>query len=617
MPNRLAVLVCLLVLSRARALDFAKDIRPVLETYCFKCHGGEKAKGGVKLHEVNDLPAIYREAGIWDKVLSEMRDEAMPPDDKPQPSTEERQRVIAWLEKELNDPDPNAVPKDPGRPFLHRLSKLEYNNTVRDLLGVDSHPADAFPPDGGGGGGFDNNSATLFIPPVLVEKYLAAATNILGAAKPERIFVVRPDEALSKPDAARRILSDFATRAFRRPVEGEEVEGLLRLFAQAGARGELFDDAVKSALRAVLVSPHFLFRIEQPRGVQAHRLNDYELASRLSYFLWSTMPDPELFRLAGEGKLAEPATLEGQVRRMLQDPKARDFAGSFAGQWLRVQELASSAQPDPRQFPEYTPKLRDALRDEPIEFFHALLRDDASLLRLLDADYTYANEALAKHYGLADVQGDAFRRVALPDKNRGGVVTMGAVLTLTSYPRRTSPVLRGKWILEEILGTPPPPPPPVIASLPDNDRARDGLTFRQQLEKHRTKEECAGCHAKLDPPGFALENYDAIGRWRTEIDKRPVDASGALASGEKFNGPAELKALLLQRKGDFARNVTERMYAYALNRGLEFYDIPIVRHTTKVLAQSDYRASALILEIVKSYPFQYRRGTGPLAVQQP
>jgi hypothetical protein len=617
MPNRLAILFCLLAFSRLQAVDFAPDIRPVLEKYCFKCHGAEKAKGGVKLHEAKDLAAIYREAGTWDKVLSEMRDEAMPPDDKPQPSAEERQRVIAWLEKELNDPAPNAVPKDPGRPFLHRLSKLEYNNTVRDLLGVTSQPANAFPPDGGGGGGFDNNSATLFIPPVLVEKYLAAAAAILGEAKPERIFVARPDGALSPPDAARRTFTDFATRAFRRPVEGEEVDGLLRLFTQAVARGESFEDAVKSSLRAVLISPHFLFRIEQPRGVEAHRLSDYELASRLSYFLWSSMPDAELFRLAGEGKLSDAATLEAQVRRMLQDAKARDFADSFAGQWLRVHELANAAQPDPRRFPEYTPKLRDALHDEPIEFFHALLREDGSLLRLIDADYTYANETLAKHYGLPDVQGDAFRRVALPDRNRGGVVTMGAVLTLTSYPRRTSPVLRGKWILDEILGTPPPPPPPVVASLPDNDKARDGLSFRQQLEKHRTKAECAGCHAKLDPPGFALENYDPIGRWRAEIDKQPIDASGAFAGGEKFNGPAELKTLLLQRKGDFARNVTERMYAYALNRGLEFYDIPIVRHTTKVLAQSDYRASALIVEIVKSYPFQYRRGIGPLAAQQP
>lgn len=617
MPTRLIVLICLLVCCKAHALDFAQDIRPTLDKYCFKCHGPEKAKGGVKLHDALDLAAIYRNPGVWDKVLSELKDEAMPPDDKPQPSAEERKRLIAWLDKELNDPDPNSVPKDPGRPFLHRLSKLEYNNTVRDLLGVTSEPANAFPPDGGGGGGFDNNSATLFIPPVLVEKYLGAATQVLAAAKPERIFVVRPSESVPESEASRRIFADFATRAFRRPVEPPELDGLLRLFAEARKRGEPFEDAIRSALRAVLVSPNFLFRIEPPRQAEAHRVTGFELASRLSYFLWSTMPDAELFRLAGEGRLADPATLEAQVRRMLQDPKARDFAASFAGQWLRVNEIATSAQPDQRRFPEYTPQLRDAMRDEPIEFFQALLREDGSLLRLIDADYTYANEVLAKHYGLKDVPGANFRRVTLPDRNRGGVVTMGAVLTLTSYPRRTSPVLRGRWVLDEILGTPPPPPPPVVPSLPDGDQKRDGLTLRQQLEKHRTKQECAGCHAKLDPPGFALENFDPIGRWRTEIDKQPVDASGAMAGGEKFNGPAELKTLLLQRKDEFARNMTERMYAYALNRGLEFYDIPTVRHTTRLLAQSDYRMSVLVMEIVKSYPFQYRRGTGPLAVQSP
>ena len=613
MHLRLSLLVCMLALMRAGAADFARDVRPVLETYCFKCHGAEKPKGGVQLHRTGDLAALYRDPGLWDRVLAELRDEAMPPDSKPQPTDEERQRVVAWLDNALNDPDPAALPPDPGPPVPHRLSRAEYNHTIRDLLGLDTRPADAFPPDGGGGGGFDNNSATLFTPPVLVEKYLATAATLLAAAKPERVAPVRPGPVLPKADAARQNLARFVARAFRRPVEPAQIDLLMKLFTQADARGEAFDDAVRFALRAVLVSPDFLFRIEPPRGEKASPVSDYELASRLSYFLWSSMPDDELFRVTHAGTLRRPAVLEAQVRRMLGDPKARAFAENFAGQWLRVDELRTSAEPDAKVFPDYTPALRDAMLAEPVEFFHALVRENGSLLRLLDADYTYANEPLARLYGLDGVKGDAFRRVALKDRNRGGVATMGAVLALTSYPRRTSPVLRGKWILDQLLGTPPPPPPPLIKSLPRDDAPKGGLTLRQQLEKHRTKAECAGCHKRMDPLGFGLENFDAIGRWRAEIAGQAVDASGEMVSGEKFSGPAELKALLLKRKDVFARNVTEKMYAYALNRGLEFYDVPTVRRTATLLASADYRVDTLVLEIVKSYPFQNRRGTASVA----
>lgn len=610
---RLTFFLLLCVAWSARAgLDFAKDVRPALERLCFKCHGAEKAKGGVRLDEFNDVASLYRQVKLWESVVEQIRDRAMPPDDKPQPEEAERTALIEWLEHALDHPDPALIPKDPGRPFLHRLSRLEYNNTMRDLLGIESRPADAFPPDGGGGGGFDNNSATLFIPPVLVEKYLASAVSVLAEAKPERIFSARPNDRLSAEAAAKSVIADFAERAFRRPIEAEEVDGVLKLFAGAQSQGESWEESVKFALRGVLVSPHFLFRVEKPRGAEPHRLQDFEMASRLSYFLWSSMPDAELFQVAREGKLFESAVLEAQVRRMLRDPKARDFAENFSGQWLRVHELEAAAQPDPEKFSEYTPELRHALMAEPVEFFHALIREDGSLLRMIDADYTYVNERLAKHYGLPGVAGDVFQRVALPDRNRGGVVTMGAVLTITSYPRRTSPVLRGKWILEELLGTPPPPPPPLVESLPPSDKVRDGLTFRQQLEKHRKDPNCAGCHEKLDPLGFGLENFDPIGRWRDQIAGQPIDASGVITGGQKFNGAAELKQLLLARKETFARNVTEKMYAYALSRGLEYYDLPLVKETVKKLMEADYRVGTLVTEIVKSYPFQYRRGTDSL-----
>lgn len=597
------------------ALDFGQDVRPLLEKHCYKCHGAEKSKGGVRLHEFTDAKSLFRDPKLWEKVVESMRDEAMPPDDKPQPAPEERSRIVEWIEHTLDNPSDDAVPKDPGRPFLHRLSKREYDNTMRDLLGVTSKPADDFPPDGGGGGGFDNNSATLFIPPVLVEKYLTAATRVLNEAKPDQIFVVRPSDQLSKDDTARKVIEDFTSRAFRRPIEADETDRFHRLYSEAAARGESWEDAVKGALRAVLVSPNFLFRMEVPRSAETHTVSDYELASRLSYFLWSSLPDAELFRLAGEKKLHEPDVLEGQVKRMLQDPKARDFAENFAGQWLRVHELETSAQPDSKRFPEYTKELRESMLAEPIEFFHALLRDNESLLNVLDSDYTYANATLATHYGIEGVTGNEFRRVRLTDRNRGGMLTMAAVLTITSYPRRTSPVLRGKWVLEEVLGTPPPPPPPLVQSLPSSDRVRDGLTFRQQLEKHRQDPNCAGCHQRLDPLGFGLENFDAIGRWRTTIGDQPVDASGQMVSGEKFNGPAELRQMLLKRKDLYVRNITEKMFAYALNRGLESYDMSIVKKTVKKLSENDYRIGVLVQEIVKSYPFQYRRGTSQLVSQ--
>ena len=350
----------------------------------------------------------------------------------------------------------------------------------------------------------------------------------------------------------------------------------MRLFRHADARGDGFEDAVRLALKAALVSPNFLYLVERDRSDAdgPYRVSDHELACRLSYFLWSSMPDAELSDLADAGRLHEPEVLEGQVRRMLADPKSRALAEDFAGQWLRVGNLAELAEPDKRLFPEFTPELRDAMAEEAVAFFHAIFREDRPVLDLLDSDYTFLNERLAKHYGIDGVTGPEFRRVALKDRNRGGVLGMAAVLTLTSYPRRTSPVLRGKWVLEELLGTPPPPPPPMVKALPADDRVRDGMTFRQRLEQHRKDANCASCHARLDPLGFGLENFDVLGRWRDEIKGEPVDASGELTTGEKFAGPAALKTILVESKRElFVRNLVERMLSYALRRGVEYYDI--------------------------------------------
>lgn len=596
----------------AADVSYDKEIRPLLNKYCDSCHGAKKQSGGINLSGFDTPNSLQRDQDLWRHALEQLREHTMPPMDKPQPETKERELLVSWLKQTLDNFADSAQPTDPGRKIIHRLNRLEYNNTVRDLLGVTTKPADKFPADGGGGGGFDNNADTLFVPPILMERYLEAADEVLKEAAPEKLFIVRPDKKRKPEFAARLIIERLGSRAFRRPLEKPEIDRLMSLYQGAAKRGANFENAVKLAMKAVLVSPHFLFRIEKEQpGTKPYPVTDWELASRLSYFLWSSMPDGELLDLASKKKLRDPKILEAQVKRLIADAKFTQTAQSFSEQWLHTRELYGVSQPDPRKFPQFTPSLREAMANEITHFFAAIVRDNSSLFDLLNANYTYVNEELAWHYGIEGVTGSAMQRVnlegATKGKERGGILTTAAVLTVTSYPQRTSPVLRGKWVLEEILGTPPPPPPPNAGALPANDAVKDGLTFRQRLEEHRKNPSCAGCHARMDPIGFGLENYDPIGRWREEIGGGPVDASGVLATGGKFTGAAELKTHLQKRRDDFARNLTEKMLAYALGRGLEPADVPTVRAITKKLTANDFRAQTLMQEIVKSYPFQYRK----------
>lgn len=593
--------------SGAFASDFKRDVLPVLEKYCFSCHD-DTAKGGVNLEALSKDDAFWREPKTWEKTLNAVRDASMPPAKKEQPKPEERALVSAWLASTLDNPDPAKVASDVGRSVLHRLSRLEYNNTVRDLLGVDSHPADSFPPDAGGGGGFDNNASTLFVPPILMEKYLATAGEIVAAAKPDLIFHIRPDAKKDEHTAARENLAWLATRAFRRPVADDETASLLAMFDTMRRQGAKWDEAMRQSVRVLLVSPSFLFRTEQDRaGLVPQRVSDWELASRLSYFIWSSMPDEPLFALAREGKLSEPATFEKQVRRMLADAKARTLAENFASQWLRTNELWTAVRPATDRQPAFTPELRDAMAAEPLAFFTAMLRDNRPLTECLDADYTFVNGELAKFYGIAGVDGADFRRVQLTDRSRGGVVTMAGILTLTSFPRRSSPVLRGKWVMEEILGSPPPPAPPIIKSLPTSEKSRNGLTLRQQLEVHRSKPECASCHKTMDQLGFGLENFSPVGSWRDTVADAPVDVSGLLPDGSKFTGPVELKRLLVERRDEFTRNIAERMFSYAMGHGVEQTDWLAIRQISRAVSKDGYRAQSLVLEIARSMPFQFRR----------
>jgi hypothetical protein len=608
------VLLLLAASAPTRGDGFDLNVRPLLQKHCLRCHG-EAKKADIDFTKFTDQESFRNDPDLSVRIIDALTERTMPPPGKAGPNEDERQRAVDSIQAVL---DAMEGVSDPGPSLIQRLTRPQYNNTVRDLLGVETRPADAFPADGGGGAGFDNNASTLFIPPILMEKYLSAAADVLEKADPARYIVARPGPDLAKEEAARRCVTAFARRAFRRPVGDDEVDRLLRLFRLADARGEGFESAVRLALRAALVSPNFLYLVERDRtDVEGpYRVSDHELACRLSYFLWSSMPDRGLSDLADSGRLHEPAVLEAQVKRLLADPRSRALAEGFAGQWLRVGSLAELAEPDKRLFPEYTPELRDAMAEEAFAFFHAILREDAPVLDLVDSRYTYLNERLAKHYGIGGVTGPEFRRVELPDRNRGGVLGMAAVLTLTSYPRRTSPVLRGKWVLEELLGTPPPPPPPMVKALPADDRVRDGLTFRQRLEQHRKDVNCATCHSRLDPLGFGLENYDVLGRWRDEIQGGPVDAAGELTTGESFVGPAALKTVLAGAKRDlFVRNLVERMLSYALRRGVEYYDTPTVKQIVEGLEANGHRGTTLVAAVVKSFPFQHRRneprGTQP------
>ncbi len=424
----------------------------------------------------------------------------------------------------------------------------------------------------------------------------------------QRIFVCRPSRPSEEEGCAQSILETLARHAYRRPVTAADVEGPLNFYREARAEGD-FEAGIEMALRAVLVSPEFLFRVERdPAGVapgMAYRISDLELATRLSFFLWSSIPDDELLDAAVRGDLKKPAVLEQQARRMLADERSRSLVTNFASQWLYLRNL-DSMTPDMRLFPDFDDNLRQAFRQETELFFESILREDRSILDLLSADYTFVNERLAKHYGIPNIYGSRFRRISLDkDSKRGGLLRHGSILTVTSYATRTSPVIRGKWVLSNLLGTPPPPPLPDVPSL--ENTVGEGLSVRERLAQHRANPVCASCHNLIDPPGFALENYDAVGRWRTVEEGRPIDTAGGLPDGSEFEGVAGLQQGLLNRPELFAGALTEKLLTFALGRGVEYYDAAAVRDVVRNAKAENYRFSALLVGVAKSTPFQMRR----------
>jgi hypothetical protein len=429
-----------------------------------------------------------------------------------------------------------------------------------------------------------------------------------------QIFVCHPEKQSEEIACAKKILSTLLRRAYRRPLTAADLEVPLSFFQNGrngAASGDAFQAGIESSLRFILTSPEFLFRVETDPADAApgsvYRVSDLELASRLSFFLWSSVPDDELIDIAAKGKLHEPAVLDQQVRRMLADPRSEALSSNFAAQWLYLRNL-SGASRDLKAFPNFDDNLRQGFRQETELFFDSVLREDRSALDLLRADYTFVNERLAKQYGIPGVEGDYFRRVKLPGDERRGLLGQGSILTVTSYATRTSPVLRGKWLLENVLGTPVPPPPPNVPALEENHAGAAPKSVRERMEQHRKNPACAVCHNIMDPLGFALENFDATGAWRTQTEAHaPVDASGVLVDGSKVDGPVSLRNALLSHPKLFVGTLTEKLMTYALGRGLEFYDMPAIRKIVRESSNSDYRLSSIILGIVKSTPFEMRR----------
>jgi hypothetical protein len=792
---------------------FDDTVKPFLSFTCYDCHNNRRQRGDVNLQQFESADAVAAHPDTFELMFEKLRSGEMPPEDEDRPDPAKVEAVMAWIAAEL-DRIEQLTPPDPGRVTIRRLNRTEYDNTLRDLLGVDLRPAEDFPQDDTGYG-FDTIADVLTLSPVLMERYLAAAERVsraaifgpepepptlvrlrtttarieptqtapvfydqtglslpnsvhathrfpvdgqymirvflggtrpLGSAPlrvglwidgelveeqafdpeagaafeegeqglggktlefrtrvgagerwvaasllslyeglparyggphpsprpeppplefrppsnptPERLalfrkrFEDRQKELAERPinnarasalevggpftqprgaspssltrvfscgspaspyseNCARENVTRFAARAFRRPVTEAEVAPYVRLVSEAAAAGESFGEAMALAVQAVLVSPDFLFRIEQDHPVtveaSAFPISEHELATRLSYFLWASMPDDTLRDLADRGQLRQPGVLDAQVRRMLADRKSLALVEEFGGQWLQFRGL-EAVNPDRERFPDFDGYLRLSMREETVRFFETIMREDRSILEFIDADYTYLNERLARHYGVQDVQGPEFRRVSLASMpQRGGVLSHASVLTVSSYATRTSPVLRGKWILDNLLDSPPPDPPAGVPAL-DETAVGTTVSMREQMEAHRKDPTCAACHRRMDPLGFGLENYDAIGAWRTDEGKFAIDASGSLPDGRSFDGPAQLRTILSADREDFTRALTSKMLTYALGRGLERYDRPAVRGIVKQLPTHDYRFSGLVLEVVNSLPFQQRRG---------
>ena len=620
-----------LLLAGAAATAAAADAPAALARYCADCHAGDDPEGGVNLDlsDADRLAAFAADPRALRLALNRLKNREMPPEYSDQPEGPDRDAALAWLAATASaaacDAAAETVPPAP----IRRLTRTQYRWTMRDLLGIDFPAGEGLPADGGGEAGFDNAAEALFLSPLHAEKYLEAARSALAyaaraAATRDDLFPKTPGDDVAEEDAADAALWQLMRGAFRRDVTWDERRAYLGLYRRAREAGDRHEDALLHAMSGVLVAPNFLFRVE-PVGdggiagdgdADGHpRADGPTLAVRLSYFLWASAPDGPLRHRAAKGKLDDAAGLRAEVERMLKDGKADRFADDFAGQWLRTGELGTTFRPNRELFPDLTDYTLEMLRAEPGLFLADLLRTDGSLLELIDSDHAILSQDTAKHYGLFEALKPVKpvpKRYDLPDGSvRGGVVTMGAVLAVTSHPTRTSPTLRGTWALDRLLGDPPPPPPPDVPELDEPDPAADpgaehdapSASLRERLARHRADPACASCHDRIDPLGFGLENFDAVGRWRDADGGAPVDASGALPGGVTFDGPDGLKDYLLTRRDDFVRNLAAKLLAYALGRGLTEADGCAVDAIVERVRAADYSSRELIFAVVESGPF--------------
>lgn len=725
---------------------FEKQGLPFIRKYCAPCHSADTAMAGIVVTKATTTAQVKSATEVWARVTQNLKTMHMPPKGSLLPTKAERDQMVKLLEKALIE---DCGVASPGRVTLRRLNRQEYNNTIRDLVGLDLHLADDFPSDDVGYG-FDNIGDVLTLSPLLMEKVMSAAEVIaqkaivtpdarskryvatdmsegsghgifeetsrvfssqgrsditldlptggryrvsiqaaamqagpelakiglwlndkqvtafdvsavpgksqayqftlpilkgpqkLGvsflndyynpqaaAGQQDRNLIVEwidligplenqspsdfqkkliPGPPTDKLKDARRALTGFALRAYRRPATPEEADRLVEVFKVGEKIGGSYESGIQLGVQAILSSPHFLYKVEtEPRASKAtdRTLNGYELATRLSYFLWSTTPDDRLIALAGDGSLLKPEVLKSEVNRMLSDQRAVALADNFAGQWLQLRKLETT-QPDTKTYTTYNDKLKQAMITETKRFFQHIVSADRPITDFIQAKYSFLNEDLAKLYGVPGVTGENFRKVSLESTPRRGVLTQASVLTVTSNPTHTSPVKRGKWVLENILGAPPPAPPPGVPQLSEDAKIITAASIRTRMEEHRKNPACANCHKSMDALGFSLENYDGVGAWRTQDGAFPVDASGELPDGSKFNGSSELSLILMKRKNEFVTALSDKMLTYALGRGITAADKCFVDEVAKKTTAQGDRFRALVTAVVLSEPFRHR-----------
>lgn len=620
--------------------DYEARVLPIIRERCQQCHNAEKSEGELDLSKFATGDQAYEAADAWERVARRIRLNEMPPQGSPGLNDRQKGTFQKWVDTRPNQDLCSQLASEEtqswyrGYVMSRRLTQLEYRNAVRDLLGQSLPVGEEPPVDGAGGEGFDTVGDSLFTSTLHTEAYLLLADQLVDRALPagrmeqwlsgvgeqsggvlrgllsesqwRLLDTAASADAAGVQSAVQQLIAGFARRAWRRPPTEEEVTRLQQLFAASLPRLSSVLESVRQPLKAVLVSPHFLFVVEtEPDETGVLPLTGHQLATRLALFLWSSVPDEELLAAADAGVLADDRQYRQQIRRMLADSKSAGLGENFGLQWLGLRNFGGVV-PDAEVYPQYSELLAGDLREEAVQFVSGVFRENRPLTDLLAADYVVVNGRLAQHYGLSLPADADWQRVVVADGRRGGAATLGAVLTAASYPRRTSPVLRGRWILDELLGTPVPPPPPGVPPLDQSVAESGSQTLRQRLELHRQKPECASCHDRMDPLGFGLENFDGIGRWRESDAGQSIDAAGRLPSGEQFAGPAELKAVLLGRKDDFLNHFSRKMLGFALGRELNKFDACVVETSVKKLQENGFQSQILIEEIACSYPFRNR-----------